>query len=332
MKMQAIVATGTGGVEVLQRQEVYLPWPAGEHDVLVRLHAAALNPADSFFRQLGGSVQGPHPFVLGHDGAGVVEAVGKAVTAVVPGDRVCFCYGGIGGAMGTYAEASVVPDALLAKIPDGVSFETAAALPLVSITAWESLYDRARLTAGEHALIHAGAGGTGHVAIQLAKLRAAKVATTVSSTNKAAFVEGLGADLVIRYREEDFVEAVRRWCNGIDVALDNVGGETLLRTYRAMSVYGRIVTLMGSAGDDAELTAYNQNLSVINEMMLTPMWRGLFSRMVEHATIIRECLFLVASGKLNVHLDAQFGLSEIADAHSMLDRGGATGKIVLSTR
>ncbi|WP_373502798.1 alcohol dehydrogenase catalytic domain-containing protein, partial [Aestuariivirga sp.] len=168
MKIKAMVATARGGPDVLALQDVELSWPRGPGDVLVRLRAAALNPADIFFRQLGGYLDGPEPFVLGHDGMGVVEAVGDAVVTVKPGDRVCFCTGGIGGAMGTYAEAAVVPDFQLAKVPDSVDDLTAAALPLVSITCWESLYDRARVQTGEFVLIHGGAGGTGHVAVQLA--------------------------------------------------------------------------------------------------------------------------------------------------------------------
>jgi NADPH2:quinone reductase len=151
MKIKAVVATAKGGPEVLRLQDVDLPWPQGPSDVLVTLRAAALNPADVFFRQLGGYVEGPSPFVLGHDGMGVVSAVGPAVTTVKPGDRVCFCNGGIGGVMGTYAEAAVVPDWQLARVPDSVDDATAAALPLVSITCWEALYDRANVQAGEHA-------------------------------------------------------------------------------------------------------------------------------------------------------------------------------------
>ena len=131
-----------------------------------------------FFRQLGGYLSGSQPFVLGHDGMGVVSAVGEGVTAVRPGDRVCFCNGGIGGTMGTYAEAAVVPEWQLAKVPDGVDDHTAAALPLVAITCWESLYDSASVAAGEFVLIHGGAGGTGHVAVQLAALKGARVAAT----------------------------------------------------------------------------------------------------------------------------------------------------------
>src|SRR5882672_8923729 len=156
--MKAIVATGKGGSEVLEPQDVPLPWPAGSGEVLVRLRAAAVNPADVFFRRLGGYVERPGPFILGHDGAGTVEAVGAEVAGVTPGDRVCFCYGGIGAAYGTYAQYAVIPADLLAIIPAEVDFVTAAALPLVFITLAESLHDRADVKAGEFALIHGGAG------------------------------------------------------------------------------------------------------------------------------------------------------------------------------
>src|ERR1700728_1626978 len=163
IKMKAIVATGKGGSEVLETHDVPLPWPAGSGDVLVRLRAAAVNPADIFFRQSGGYVERPGPFILGHDGAGTVEAIGTEVVGLTPGDRVCFCYGGIGATYGTYAEYAVVPAEVLAIMPAEVDFVTAAALPLVFITLAESLYDRGDVKNGEFVLIHGGGGGTGHI-------------------------------------------------------------------------------------------------------------------------------------------------------------------------
>ena len=210
MKIKAMVATALGGPEVFAMQEVDLHWPRGPLDVLVTLHAAALNPADVFFRQLGGYLASDQPFVLGHDGMGVVAQVGPGVKDLHPGDRVCFCNGGIGGTMGTYAEAAVVPAGQLALVPDGVDDLTAAALPLVAITAWESLYDRAAVQPGEFVLIHGGAGGTGHVAVQLAALRGARVAATVSSPEKARIAQQVGAEVAINYREGDFVAAGRQ--------------------------------------------------------------------------------------------------------------------------
>ena len=329
MKIKAVVTTELGGPEVLRLQDVDLGWPGGGHDVLVELHASGLNPADVFFRQLGGYLSGDQPFVLGHDGMGVVQAVGQAVTSVRVGDRVAFCNGGIGGTMGTYATAAVVPDWQLAKVPDAVDDLTAAALPLVAITCWEALYDRANLKAGEHVLIHGGAGGTGHVAVQLARLRGAKVAATVSSAEKARIVTVLGADLAINYRESDFAAQALAWSGGIDVAFDNAGAEVLQKTYRAMAPYGRIVTLLGMPGDDADMTAYNQNLTIHNVMMLTPMWKGLEHRLRAQAEIVRKALALVANGTLTIRHAATFPLAEAGKAHALLESGQVIGKVTL---
>ncbi len=329
MKIKAIVISGQGGPEVLKEQDIDLCWPAGPEDVLVTLRAAALNPADVFFRQLGGYVdQGP--FVPGSDGMGVVSAVGPDVTDLSVGDRVCFCNGGIGGAPGTYAEAAVVPSWQLAKVPDAVDDLTAAALPLVAITGWEALYDRAGLAEGEHVLIHAGAGGTGHMAIQLAALRGARIATTVSSPEKARLAESLGADLAINYRETDFAAAARDWSGGLDVALDNVGEEAMRRSYAAMAPFGRVVTLMGVASDDEDLTAYNMNLSILNVMMLTPMWLGLRPQMAAQAGIVRKSLALAAEGRIRIQHAETFPLGKAAEAQSYLESGQAVGKVTLS--
>lgn len=328
MKTRAVVVTELGGPETLQMQDIDLAWPGGPEDVLVELRAAALNPADTFFRQLGGYLE-EGPFVLGHDGMGVVAAVGEAVTGVAPGDRVCFCNGGIGGTPGTYAEAAVVPCWQLAKVPDAIDDLTAAALPLVAITGWEALYDRAALREGEHVLIHAGAGGTGHIAIQLAALRGARVATTVSSAAKAELVRDLGAELAINYRDEDFANAARGWSGGLDVALDNVGEAAMRATYAAMAPFGRIVTLMGVAPDDADMTAYNMNLTLHNVMMLTPMWQGLTDRLKTQAEIVREALSMVAAGKIHIRHAQTFPLERASEAHAYLESGEAIGKVTL---
>lgn len=329
MKIGAVVTTGLGGPEVLKLSEVDLAWPRGASDVLVELHAAALNPADVFFRQLGGYLSGPEPFVLGHDGMGVVREVGSAVTRVKPGDRVCFCNGGIGGSMGTYAEAAVVPEWQLARVPDAVDDLTAAALPLVAITCWEALYERAAVQAGEFVLVHGGAGGTGHVAVQLAALRGARVAATVSSEVKAGIVRDLGAELAIDYRTQDFADAALRWSGGLQVGFDNAGAEVMQKTYRAMAPYGRVVTLMGVAPDDADLNAYNLNLTLHNVMMLTPMWKGLEGRLKQQAAIIAEALHLVAQGKLKIRHAESFALADAAKAHAHLESGRAVGKVTL---
>jgi NADPH2:quinone reductase len=327
--MRAIVATSLGGPGVLQEQSIPLRWPRGRHDVLVRLLAAALNPADVWFRKLGGYIESEQPLILGHDGAGIVEAIGPAVSSIKAGDRVCFCNGGIGGETGTYAEFSVVPESQLVRIPDGIDILSAAALPLVAITMWESLFERARLEPREAVLIHGGAGGTGHIGVQLAKLHGARVAATVSNQAKADLVEKLGADCPILYRSEDFVSTARIWSEGgLDVAIDNVGGEVMQRTFAAMATYGRIVTLMSTPSDDLS-TAYNSNLCIHNVMMLTPMWRQLNARLHQQALYVERVMKLLQTGKLSVVIDRVFPLSAASAAHMYLESGKAMGKLVL---
>jgi NADPH2:quinone reductase len=329
--MKAVVMTAKGGPEVLRIAEVPLGWPRGPHDVLVRLKAAGINPADLYFREAGTYLDSDRPRILGSDGAGVVEEVGAEVRSFLPGEEVAFCYGGIGGDPGTYAEFAVVPAHSLARKAAAVSFAEAAAAPLVSITCGEALYQRANLESGETCLIHAGAGGTGHVAIQLAKLRGAKVATTVSGADKAAFVTGLGADCVIDYRKQDVVEAVRAWTDGrgLDVALDNVGADALLASFRAMAPYGRVVTLMGMPGDTEETDAYNKNLTVHNVMMLTPMWLGLDERVAQQGGVVHKIMEMLGDGRLKVTVAETFPLKDAARAHERLAKGGMIGKIVL---
>jgi NADPH2:quinone reductase len=330
-KMKAVVLNGTGGPEVLDLAQVDIPWPGRATDVLVRLKAAALNPADGYFRAFGPYLKGDGPCILGHDGAGVVEQVGSAVTRIRPGDEVCFCNGGIGGTPGTYAEFATVPETQLVRKPESVDFCQAAALPLVLITAWESLYDRANVKRDEHVLVHGGAGGTGHIAVQLASLRDARVAATVSSEAKADFLRGLGAERPIFYRTVDFVNEVKDWTGGkgADAALDNIGAEGMQRTFRAMAPYGRVVTLMGTPSDDADQTAYVMNLTIHNVMMLTPMLLGRQDLLDAQAGRIEQGIALLAEGRLKVHVSEIFALADIRAAHARLDAGGTMGKIVL---
>jgi NADPH:quinone reductase len=329
--MLAMAMSGPGGPEVLRPLRLPRPEPSQPRQVLVRLAAAGVNPADLWFRAHGPYVGDGRGCILGHEGAGVVEAVGAAVTRVKPGDPVCFCHGGIGADPGTYAEQVLVPEELLVPVPPGVDLLQAAALPLVFITLWESLHERARLAPGEQVLIHAGAGGTGHIGVQVARRLGGRVAATVSTQEKAALVSGLGAERPILYKDEDFVAAAREWTGGrgLDVALDNVGAEVLQRTFKAMAVYGRVVTLMGTPGDTEAEDAYNGNLTIANVMMLTPMWRRMESRLAAQADMLRTGIAWLAEGSLRVHLDRVIPLEQAAEAHRRLQGGGTQGKIVL---
>ncbi len=297
----------------------------------MKLKACGVNPADTFFRSLGPYIGDGHGYVLGHDGAGVVEETGPDVETVKPGDAVCFCYGGIGADPGTYAEYAVVPEAVVVHKPDGVDFVKAAVLPLVFITIWEALVERAAVKEGEYVLVHAGAGGTGHVGIQLARQLGARVATTVSTAEKQELVSRLGAERVIRYRDEELRTALEDWTSGrgVDVALDNVGSEVMQHTFGTMATYGRLVTLMGLAGDTPDEEAYNRNLSIHNVMMLTPMWKRMDQRVAEQAGMAQTGIDWLAQGKLDVIVQQTFQLDQAAEAHRVLESGGAIGKLAL---
>ncbi|WP_373505182.1 zinc-binding dehydrogenase, partial [Aestuariivirga sp.] len=168
-----------------------------------------------------------------------------------------------------------------------------------------------------------------HVAVQLAALAGARVAATVSSPEKARIVLALGAEEAINYRETDFAEEVLHWSGGLNVAFDNAGADVLQKTFRAMAPYGRVVTLMGVPPDDADLNAYSLNLTIHNVMMLTPMWKGLETRLREQAAIIGKMLDLVAAQKLSIRLTESFDLGDAASAHAFLESGAAMGKVTL---
>ncbi len=332
--MKAVLMTAPGAPDVLQLQQVDNPAvPVGDTELLVRLKAAGINPIDTKLRKRGTFYPDKMPAILGCDGAGIVEAVGAGVQKFRVGDEVYFCSGGLGDRNGNYAEYTVVSERLAARKPKTLSFAEAAAAPLVLITAWEALYDRGRLEAGRKVLIHAGAGGVGHVAIQLAKLQGAEVATTVSTAEKAEFVRQLGADRVIFYKQVDFVQNILDWTNGegVELAFDTVGGETFYKTVPAVQVYGDLVTILEPDPALGNLkSARNRNLRISLELMLTPMWLGLVEAQQHQGKILSECANLIDQGKLKIQLEKTFPLAEAAEAHRLLETGSMTGKIVLT--
>ncbi len=324
--------TATGGPQTLAVQDIPTPGIRRDTDMLVRLMAAGVNPVDTKLRQRGTLYPDRSPTVLGCDGAGVVEAVGPRVTRFRPGDAVYFCWGGIGGPEGNYAEYAVVDEAVAAPKPARLSFVEAAAAPLVLITAWESLHHRAHLRQGDAVLIHGGAGGVGHVAVQFAALAGARVAATVSSEEKAGFARSLGAERAIRYDREDWVAAALDWTGGrgVDVLLDTVGGETFARSCGAVRYGGDLVTILQPPPDMNWAVCRQRNLRISLEWMLAPMRYGLVDALREQAAILERCARLFDEGRLRVHVAATFPLAEAARAHAMLEAGGMTGKIVLT--
>ncbi|MFZ5594057.1 MAG: zinc-dependent alcohol dehydrogenase family protein [Pseudomonadota bacterium] len=329
--MKAIMMTAVGGPGVLQLRKIEKPALRRDSDLLIRLKAAGVNPVDTKLRGRGTYYPGRLPAILGCDGAGIVEASGPAAQRFKPGDEVYFCNGGIGGEPGNYAEYTVIDERYAARKPASLSFAQAAAAPLALITAWESLHDRGHLQAGQKVLIHAGAGGVGHVAIQLAKIAGARVCTTVGSVAKADFVRGLGADEAILYKQTDFVQAVLDWSDGkgIDLALDTVGGKTFGATFSAVRFYGDLVTLLQPGAETDWKEARQRNLRVSYELMLSPMYYGLTEAQQHQAGILEQCATLFDTGKLKIALTRTFPLDEAAKAHQWLEQGSATGKIAL---
>lgn len=329
--MKAVLMTTPGDVSVLERQVINKPVPSSNKDILIRLKAAGVNPVDTKLRSKGTYYPDRLPAVLGCDGAGIVEAVSSEVSRFQVGDEVYFCYGGIGGHPGNYAQYASVNENFVAHKPKSIDFIHAAAAPLVLITAWESLFDRASIQEGDKVLIHAGAGGVGHVAIQLARIQGADVATTVSCGDKARFVGNLGAEKVVYYKDQDLVTEMLDWTEGegLDYALDTVGGDTLNQTFSAMKTYGDVVTLLNPPADCDWTTARNKNLSVSLELMLTPMFQEITSALQHHANILQRCADHIDAGRLAIHVADTFPLGQVAEAHRQIAQGGFIGKLVL---
>ncbi|SET56157.1 NADPH2:quinone reductase [Nitrosomonas marina] len=329
--MKAVYFEKGGTSEVLQFGERNFPEPCGENQVLVSIKAAGINPVDCKIRAAPDRFPVSYPVIPGCDGAGIVEAVGNNVKTFKPGDSIYFSQPGFNRRQGTYAEYVHVDQALLAKKPESLSYQQAAAAPLVLITAWEALHGRARISAGQTVLIHAGAGGVGHVAIQLAKLAGAHVITTVSSDEKAEFVKRLGADKTINYKLENVSEAVMRWTDdsGVDIALDTVGPSVLQNCFSCVKPYGDVVTILQPAADTDWREARLRNLRFSFELMLTPVMLELDSAMQLQGEILRRCAILMEEGKLTVEIAKTFDLAEAAVAQDYLEKQHPLGKVVL---
>jgi NADPH2:quinone reductase len=330
--MKAILMTATGGPEVLKLADIPMPELTSPDHVRVRLHAAGINPLDTKLRKTAAYHPDKLPCVLGCDGAGVIDSVGANVHRFKAGDEVYFFNGGLGAEPGNYAEYTVVHQDYVAFKPRHASMEEAAALPLVLITAWEALIDRTCLGEGQTVLIHAAAGGVGHVAVQLAKQAGATVLGTVGSAEKAAWVTRLGADRVFAYKDVDFAQAVLDWTHGkgADVVFDTVGGETFCRSFACTKVYGRIVTLLqNDCSPEQNKLARLRNLALVSELMLTPSVLGMHEQRVHQRRILEEGARLFEAEKLSIKVSQVLPLEDAAKAHTMIEEGHTTGKIVL---
>ena len=329
--MKAILMTAIGEPEVLQFQDIKEPEITEATQIKVKLQAAGVNPVDTKIRRNGVFYDNALPAVLGCDGAGVVVETGTEVSQFKAGDKVWFCHGGLGREQGNYAEYTVIDQRWVSLMPETFSFTEAAAVPLVLITAWGALFDRGGLQAGQTVLIHAGAGGVGHVAIQLAKLKGARVITTVSSAQKAEFVKSLGADEAINYTQDGFANAVNDLSGGkgADLVFDTVGAAVFKESIAVTAHFGRLVTLL----DPGELNlgeARMRNLLIGFELMLTPMLRDLPEARDKHVEILNLCAQYADKGLLKPHISKQLSLNEAAVAHKLIEAGHTSGKIVLS--
>jgi NADPH2:quinone reductase len=329
--MKAVHMTAPGAVDVLQTVQLPDPEIQTPTQIKVRVKAAGINPIDTKLRSRGLFYPDALPAVLGLDGAGIVEAVGTEVTRYQPGDAVWYCHGGLGGDPGNYAEFHLIDEQAAQPKPASIDFIQAAAAPLVLLTAYESLFDRARICEGQTVLIHAGAGGVGHVAIQLAKIAGARVITSASTREKTTFVRSLGADQVINYRAEDLVEAVMAWTDGkgVDVALDTVGPEVFSASIPAVAYYGDLVTLLDPGTCDWK-EARNRNLRISFELMLTPLLRDLPEARDHQGEILRRCAEWIDAGKLTIQVGGIYPLEQAAEAHRRIEEGHVQGKLVLT--
>jgi NADPH:quinone reductase len=329
--MKAILMTAAGDTRTLSYQDITEPSLSNATQVKVKLQAAGINPVDTKVRRHGVFYPLPLPTVLGCDGAGVIVEIGSAVKHFKVGDKVWFCHGGLGREQGNYAEYTVLDERWVSTSPTNYSMIEAAAAPLVLITAWGALFSKGQLQAGQTVLIHAGAGGVGHVAIQLAKIKGARVIATVSSAEKAAFAKRLGADETVIYHPNGFAEQVNQLTagKGADLVIDTVGPEVFKESILATAHFGRLITLLDPGQIDLS-EARLRNLLIGFELMLTPMLRDLDEARDEHVAILNQCKQWAEQGLLTLHISHTFDLKDASSAHELIEIGHTSGKIVLT--
>lgn len=303
-KMKAVLIREYGGNDVVRIEEVDRP-QANEGEVLVKVRTAGVNPLDYKIRNGGGQRFGMTlPIRLGSEFVGVVEELGHGVTDLAPGDAVMGMTSG-----GTFAEYVVVKAADAVSKPLNLDFVEAAALPLAGTTAWQAMFDKAGLQAGQRLLITNGSGGVGSLAVQFAKAKGAHV-TAVASGRNEAFVRSLGADEFIDYTRQPFEEAI----HDMDVVFDTMGGETFQRAFKTLRKGGMMVTVVAFPEDEADRYAVR-----VTRSATLPSGRDL-----------TEIAQLVEAGEVIPHVDKVLPLTEIRQALALSEAGHARGKIVLT--
>jgi NADPH2:quinone reductase len=322
--MRALALEDFGPPEVLKVCDVPKPEP-GEHDLLIQVHASALNPVDFKVRK-GALAKGrPKPIILGFDVSGVVREMGKSVRNFRAGDEVYASPSLVRN--GANAEYVCVDARTAALKPRTLDHVESAALPLVTITSWEALVYRAKAASGEVILIHAGGGGVGHVAIQLAKHLGLTVHATASRPESIELCKKAGADSVVNYKEEDFVAHVKQASGGrgFPLIFDTVGGETFDRSLDCLAPDGRLITCVGTPSEHIAQKMFRLSATLIFEFMGAPGVYGV--RLEEHGRILAEAASLVDQGKLRPQVSRVLGLEEVPEGHRLLEAGHVTGKL-----
>lgn len=319
---RAIVVHELGGPDKLIVENVDVPTP-GPGQIKLRSRAIGLNFIDAYQRT--GLYKVPLPFVAGNEGAGDVVAVGQDVTGFKVGDRVAYQ-----GAVGAYTEERLLPAERAVRIPDGISYEVAAAALLKGLTAYYLLHQTHPLKAGETILVHAAAGGTGQILTQWAKAIGATVIATAGSDEKCAIATRNGADLVINYKSESFVDRVRQFTGGrgVDVVYDGVGAATFEPSLDCLRLRGLMVSFGNASGPVSipKLTI----LAEKGSLYVTRPTTGGYLRTAEDIRIGAEALFnMIALGRVKIAIDQRFALADAAKAHAALEGRETTGSTVL---
>jgi NADPH2:quinone reductase len=329
--MTAWIIDDFGNPEVFERRDMNVS-DLDDHQVLVRVRATSVNPVDYKIRRGGAeALCPPQPATLHGDVAGVVEAVGADVTAFDEGDAVYGCAGGFPNApRGALADYMPCDARLLAPMPESLSFREAATLPLVTLTAWEALVDKADVEAGDQVLVHGATGGVGHVGLQLAAWRGAEVATTASSQQKLDLGADLGADALINYEEEPVEEYVQRCTDGrgFDLVFDTVAGKNVQTSVEAARLNGEVATV-GAPVEGGLRAAYGSGISVHFVSMLIPMLHNVGR--AHHGEILQRAATLVEEGDLcSLVDDCTFTFNEIGDAHAYAEAHEQVGKVAVT--
>ena len=327
--MRAMTVTQYGGPEVLKLQEMPTPVPE-DNDLLIEVICSAMNPVDFKMRLAPRWGERKMPFVLGYDVSGIVRGAGKNVTGFKVGDEV-FASPNL-KRDGANAEFVCADFRSAALKPKSVDHAHAAALPLAVMTAWESLHNHGQIQAGQTVLIHAGAGGVGHLAIQLAKAHGCKVITTASREETIAVCKALGADEVINHKSEDVVQRVADITQGrlCSVVFDTVGGQTFNLSLRCVGFYGKVVTIVPGIPTDHINSLFAKSASIHLEYMGIPTMFNVDPQ--RQGATLSKVATMVDAGKIKPIVSHRVKLADLAEAHRMQESGKTIGKIVIEVK